>query len=237
MIAAQLEAFADHVAESSLIYFPDKVSVDDAWGETRTTLDERCRYAVGIGSLLADVICQPQWHKISAQSRRYYNFQLADTLVHELAHVAWRCRRWDELLQQPNTESDEALISPNEQQIELGQSWENWFFGGELQPIDTFEIPPRWLGFIFVPFTRDTGNEDSIAYQDCGLGGHAITAASVNQFFQKDRWADHLSGEAPFSIELTPLNSLTNDHWDGNIDGAFMNRMSAIKEGHTRSRP
>jgi hypothetical protein len=182
LIAEELEEFADRVAENSLTYFPDDVPGPYAWGEARTTLHDQCRYAIGIGSSLADVICQPQWHRTNAQSRRYYNFQLAVTLVHELAHVAWRYRPWDELLEEPESESDEVIMSPSEEQIELDQSWETWFFGGELRPIDTFETPPRWLGFAFGPFTIDSGNEESLFWRDCRFGGTAIPAWCINQF-------------------------------------------------------
>ena len=237
VVAAQLKAFAEHVAENSLIYIPNDIAITEAWGELHTTFQERCRYAIGIGSILSDVICQPQWHRISAQTRRYYNFQLAATLVHELAHVAWRCRRWDDLLQDPGAEPEEAVLSPSEEQIELGQSWEKWFFGGELCPIDTFEVPARWLGFSFSPFTIDTENQESMAYKDCRSVNHAIPAFCINQFFQKERWAAHKDGSDPFSIRLTPLNSLTNEIWEGDHDDGFMYRMKLNQESQTDPRP
>lgn len=237
LIASQLEAFAEHVAATLLIYIPDDEDEPQAWGETRVTLDERCRYAIGIGSVFTEVIFQPQWHKTSAQSRRYYNFQLAVTLLHELAHVAWRCRFWDDMIQNPDAEVGEAVLAPEEEQIELGQSWETWFFGGELQPIDLFEEPPRWLGFTFIPFTIDSGNPESVIYPDCRYGGHAIPAYCINQFFQKDRWAAHRDTRAPFSIELTPLSSTTNEAWEGDIDAAFVGRMTLNYEDQAHPRP
>lgn len=239
VIAGQLRTFADHVTENSLIYFPIDKTGTGAWADTRATFKDRCRcrYAIGIGSLLADVICQPQWHRTSAQGRRYYNFQLALTLVHELAHVAWRCRRYNDIIQDPDTENDEVLLWPNEEQIELGQSWEYWFFGGELQAIDTFERPPRWLGFGFGPFTIDSGNERSIDYPDCRLGTYAIPAVCINQFFQKQRWADHTNGSASFQIRLTPSNSLTNEHWGGTIDAGFDGRLAANHDPQSHPRP
>lgn len=236
VIAAQLENFAENVAANSLIYFPGDTAVDYSWGVTHTALDERCRYAIGIGSLLADVICQPQWHKISAQNRRYHNFQLAITLVHELAHVAWICRCWADLLQDPDAATEEAVLSPDEEQIELGQSWENWFFGGDFQPIETAETPPRWLGFSFGPFTRDSGNSESLNYQDCRYGVTAIPAFCINQFFQKERWAAHKDGTDPFSIHLTPLNSLSNEHWQDKLDDGFMTRMRLNHGSQTNPR-
>ncbi len=237
LFGTQLKKFADHVAETSLIYVPSNNTVGDAWAENRTTLDDRCRYAIALGSVFTDVICQPQWHKISAQSRRYYNFQLAVTLVHELAHVAWRYRRWDDILLTPSTEHEEAVLSPDEEQIELGQSWEIWFFGGELRPIDTDEEPPRWLGFAFCPFTIDSGNEESIAYRDCRFGGHAITALCINRFFQKQRWEAHIDGSVPFAIDLTTVSSLTSYPWDADIDDGFLFRMTLNNENQTDPRP
>jgi hypothetical protein len=219
LIAEELDGFANHVAEDSLTYFPDDIPVTYAWGEARTTLNDQCRYAIGIDSSLADLICQSQWYATNAQSRRYYNFRLAVTLVHELAHVAWRYRRWDELL-------EEVIMSRSEEQIELGQSWETWFFGGELRPIDTFETPPRWLGFAPGPFTTDSRNEVSLPWRDCRSGGTATPACCVNQFLQKQRWATHIDGSVPFSIHLTPLNSLTNEQWNDDIDDGFLFRMT-----------
>lgn len=236
LVATQLNAFTEHVAENSLIYIPNDDSVRDAWGETRTTLDDRCRYTIGIGSVLTKVICQPQWHKMTAQSRRYYNFQLAVTLVHELAHVAWRCRNWDDLLEDPSLEFQEVVLSPKEEQVELGQSWENWFFGGELHPIDTFEEPPRWLGFTFSSFTIDSGNEESVAYQDSTFGGNAVPASCINQFFQKKRWEAHADGSEPFSIQMTPLTSLTSDQWGDDIDETFFSRMT-LNQKHPEGVP
>jgi hypothetical protein len=236
-IASQLKKFTDHVAESSLTYLPSEQKVTDAWGETQITLDERCRYAIGIGSMLTDVFCTPRWHKSKAQTRRFYQFQLALTLVHELAHVAWRCRRWDHLLSNPDDDSEEVIFSPNEEQIELGQTWENWCFGGELRPIDTFEDPPKWLGYTFSPFSLDTANKDSIQYRDCRFGGHAIPAKSINQFFQRRRWTEHKNGTQPFDIEKTPVSSTTTDPADGDIDDGFMTRMTFNQENKGGERP
>ena len=233
VVAAQLNRFAEHVAENSLTYLSSHSSVDCSWGETRTQLDERCRYAVGIGLLLAKVICQPQWHRISAQARRYYNFQLAATLVHELAHVAWICRCWDDFLEDPDTarENEEAILSPNEEQMELGYSWENWFFGCELRPIETEDTtPPKWLGYACAPFTQDSGNPGSIQNRNSRYGATAVPAQCINQFFQKERWAAHIDGDEPFSIHLTPLNSLSNDEWHDDLDDGFMTRMTLNHE-------
>ncbi|ERF76888.1 hypothetical protein EPUS_02599 [Endocarpon pusillum Z07020] len=239
-IAAQLNRFAEHVAEKSLIYLSSHTSLDNAWGETRTQLNERNRYAVGIGLSLGKVICQPQWNKCSAQTRRYYNFQLATTLVHELAHVAWICRCWDDFLEDPELvrEDEEAIFSPSEVQMELGQSWENWFFGCELRPIEAEDTtPPKWLGYACSPFTLDSGNPGSIQYRNSRYGATAIPAKCINQFFQKGRWAAHMDGYEHFSIHLTPLNSLCNDVWNDDLDDGFMTRMTLNHENRIDPAP
>ena len=237
VVAAQLSAFAEDVADTSRIYFSSQEKVRDVWGETQPTLDERCRYAMGIGSILTSVICTPLWHKVSDQTRRFYSFQLALTLVHELAHVAWRCRRWEHLLGNPDDVHEEPILSPSEEQVELGQSWENWFFGGELRPIDAQEDPPRWLGYAYAPFTLDTANQDSLVYRDCRYGGHAVTAQSINQFFQAKPWADHKDGTSPFQIHQTPVSSTTTESADADIDDGFMTRMTLNQEGRAEVRP
>ena len=237
VIANQLETFTKHVAESSRIYLPGYNRRTDAWGETRVTYNDRCRYAIGIGSVLADVFCTPQWHKVNAQTRRFFNFQLALTLVHELAHVAWRCRRWNDILDNPDEEDEEAILFPSEEQVEIGQSWEIWFFGGELRPIDTYENPPRWLGFTCGEFTSDSGNKDSLAYRDCRYGGRAVPAASINQFFQRKRWAAYKDGTQPFSVEQTPVSSLAGESADGDIAAGFMARLMLNHEDKGGSRP
>ncbi|KAF7511776.1 hypothetical protein GJ744_003507 [Endocarpon pusillum] len=228
------------VLENSLTYLSSDSSVDCPWGETRTQLKERSRYAVGIGPSLAQVILQPQWHKCSAQTRRYYNFQLATTLVHELAHVAWICRCWDDYLEDPDTarEDEEAILSPSEEQMELGQSWENWFFGCELRPIETEDTtPPKWLGYACAPFTQDSGNPLSIQNRNSRYGATAIPAQYINQFLQKERWAAHMDGDQPFSIHLTPLNSLSNDVWHDYLDDGFMTRMTLNHENRIDPAP
>jgi hypothetical protein len=237
VVAAELEAFANHVADKWLIYIPgEDSSVTGAWGETQTTFNERCRYAVGLGSVLTDVMCEPQWQKQSAQSRRYYNFQLAITLVQELAHVVWRARRWDELLHDPECESEDAILSPNEEQVELGQAWENWCFGGELRLIETYEEPARWFGYAFCPFSIDSGYQRSVGYPDTRFSTHAIPAFCIYQFFQKERWAAHWDGSLPFTIQQTPLTSLTTEVWQPDNGHGFMARMDLNHEYQTHPR-
>lgn len=239
-IAAQLNTFADHVAENSLTYLSTHGSDDCPWGQTLTQLNERCRYSVGIGLFLAQVICQPQWHTCSAQTRRYHNFQLATTLIHELAHVAWICRCWDDFLEDPETVRDnaEAILSPDEEQMELGQSWENWFFGCELRPIETDDTTPStWLGYACAPFTQDSANPGSIQYRNSRYGATAIPARCINQFFQKEQWAAHVDGDEPFSVDLTPLNSLSNEIWHDDLDDGFMTRMTLNHENRIDPAP
>jgi hypothetical protein len=237
VVAAQLTTFTDHVAANSLVYFNAEGSELASWGEIRLSLEERCRYLIGIGDILARVICFPVWHQTPAQTRRYYNFQLATTLLHELAHVAWRARHWTPISGRPRLRMTEAVLNTEEEQIELGQSWERWFLGGELQPLETGETPPRWLGFSFVPFNIDTGNSDSLNYRDDGHGGHAIPASCINQFFQKTAWAAHRDGSIPFEIHLTPPASLTNGVWDESHGEAFMSRLELNHSTQTNPRP
>lgn len=151
----------------------------------------------------------------------------------ELAHVAWRCRNWDAMSDNPDEVGKEAVLSPSEEQIELGQAWENWFFGGALQPIDTYETPTRWLGYSYAPFTIDTCNNESLAYQDCRLGGRAIPAASINQFFRRDRWKSHRDGTWRLSVHETPVSSLTGEPADTE-DRGFVARLTANHKGGSR---
>jgi hypothetical protein len=231
----QRNIFANHVAENILFYFDG--ALKGIWGQSQSCFTERCRYSIQIGSDLTGAICGPQWNKMTAQNRRYVNFQLATTLLHELAHVAWYRRWWDEIVLDDTARTEEAVLSHDEEQVELGQSWERWFFGGALQPLQLGRKPSDWLGYTFASYTRDTGNEESVGYPDCTHGSTAVPAYSINRFFQKERWAKHKDGSELLTIDLTPLNSLTIDNWDVEVDESYMNRLNLNHGNQADPRP
>lgn len=230
LIATQRESFAQHVAENALFYFDS--ALEDHWGSTRVSYQERCRYTIAIGKKLIRLFCEGIWHQTPAQTRRYMNFQLATTIIHELAHVAWYSRWWNERLLDDTQYTEEAICSHDEEQVELGQSWENWFFKGSLCPINCFDVlkPPRWEGYTWAPFTKDYLNGESISYPDAAYGCTAVASWSINRFFQKERWEKHTDKSEPFTIELTPVNSLSCETWLQPTDEIYMKRLTLNHE-------
>jgi hypothetical protein len=232
--ALLLNLWTKHVAENILFYF-DREHKDD-WADSHASYQERCRYTIAIGRSLQQYFCEALWHQTKAQTRRYMNFQLAATLIHELAHVAWYYRWWDDRLRDFSEHTEEGICSHDEEQVELGQSWENWFFKGNFRPLEITVNPPLWAGYTWAPFTRDCENSDSISYPDATCGGAAVSAYSINQFFQKNRWEKHTDKSEPFTIDLTPLNSLTHECWIQDVDESYTERLTVNHESQTDPR-
>jgi hypothetical protein len=233
LIAMQRDYFAQHLAENTLFYFDD--ALEDHWAEARPSYRERCRYTIGMGKNISRLFCEAPWHQTKAQTRCFMNFQLATTLIHELAHVAWYYRWWDYRLLRHPDHKEEAICSHDEVQIELGQSWETWFFKGCLRPM-TLEHPPRWVGYTWAPFTRDCENTEAVTYPDTTHACSAVPAYSINQFFQKERWESHTDQSQPFTLDFTPLSSLSCDCWFQDIEQSYMNRLTINHESQTNSR-
>ncbi|KAF2471417.1 uncharacterized protein BDR25DRAFT_368253, partial [Lindgomyces ingoldianus] len=116
--------------------------------------------------------------------RLRHDFSLATTLVHELVHAIGIMRRGD--LKEPHLRLDEPENS------ELGNAFENFFFGAIINPADKASDAPSFL--MGKPWADDKTTD--------AAGGKewvTIPMSYVAQWFRKDTW-DIIKKDGPTAI-------------------------------------
>jgi hypothetical protein len=178
----------------------------------------------------------------SPQVRNRYCFDLAILLLHELTHIVFQHRP-------DHVPNQEVLYSRHDRAVELGHSRDKYFFGGRLgciqNPLRSAEHS-RAMWTDCQPACTCEKELDLIPFNRF----HGVTAASINQFFLRQRWEDHHrsmrravrshrggsdkdSGvEGSSILQLTPNQTVGLDSKaDPNFDELFSDELDYVRSG------
>lgn len=203
-----------------------------------------------------------------AHVRQAASFCFATTLVHEFVHVAWLRRTFKYTDQQIRTANPplnrklstraEPLYRQEDQEIELGDAWETFFFGGAVHPNqmgeedDEREFSSGLSWHKCNPWDDDT----NLYYADHEPYLTAITAESISRFFSAEAWrrhdaawrseeeraqSDSAGPDQALSLTLTPLIAMQQFAVEGEgsemYHEEFGERLDASLKGRQREQP
>ena len=167
---------------------------------TRTVVtgEEHNYLLVSLSNYYARCLSAPIFSSMTLEQRQTFYFHIANTLMHEFAHVVWNDRPLSETARRAGPPKNhpldpwnvpEPIYAAEAPEVELGREWEEWFYGGKVAAIQrevgriSYSDPPgsTWTSF---------GDHDD-PIRDMRGKLYALEMASVGRFFNQQAWDEH----------------------------------------------